>query len=160
MCGKCGHRFFDIRRGVVEYDEQGLFGIRVEGARLLRCKRCRAERIAIEDGAAFERAVVGAIARVRGPLSGAEVRYLRAAMGLSGVALARLLGVSASVLSRWENGHASIGPQSDRLLRTLAARETLDAETLDALLAVAEKSHGSVRATVRLVDGQWRSAPE
>ena len=54
------------------------------------------------------------------PLSGQEVRFLRKYLGMNGATFASHLGVDRAVVSRWENGHDRIGPQSDRLIRTVA----------------------------------------
>ncbi len=60
-------------------------------------------------------------------LAPSEVRYLRSVLAMKGEALAETLGVTATQLSRWENGAAKgartvqISPTADRLLRVLVA---------------------------------------
>ena len=79
-------------------------------------------------------------------------------MALSGKRLATLLGVTASVLSRWENDKSPIGAQSDRLLRTLAGRpDSLDPAAIAALLAVDDRTSREPRVVLRLVSGVWHS---
>jgi DNA-binding transcriptional regulator YiaG len=65
----------------------------------------------------------------RDRLVGPEVRFLRAHLGLSGVDLARRMGISPETVSRWENGKDMMGPVADRLLRLLVAGDT-SGETL------------------------------
>jgi len=50
-----------------------------------------------------------------------EVRWIRMSMGMKGESLAATLGVTASQLSRWENGAAPTSALADRLLRMIAA---------------------------------------
>lgn len=78
-------------------------------------------------------------------------------MALSGKRLASLLGVTPSVLSRWENEKSPIGAQSDRLLRTLAGREdALEPAEVAALLAVDDPTPRAPEMVLRLVSGVWK----
>ena len=52
---------------------------------------------------------------------GAEIRFLRKSLKLSGLELAKLIGVDNATLSRWEQGAKQISKQSDRLLRLIYA---------------------------------------
>lgn len=63
-----------------------------------------------------------AVARVMNPLQldGAEVRFLRHAIGMSGAAFAEALNLDAATLSRWENGKQSVGEWADKQVRSYA----------------------------------------
>jgi putative zinc finger/helix-turn-helix YgiT family protein len=50
-----------------------------------------------------------------------EIRFLRGQMGLTGTALANVLGASPGTITRWEKGTQTISPQDDRLLRLTVA---------------------------------------
>ena len=52
-------------------------------------------------------------------LTGEDVRFLRKYLELSAAEFANILSVDKSTLSRWENGDRALGPQSDRLIRTV-----------------------------------------
>jgi transcriptional regulator with XRE-family HTH domain len=54
-------------------------------------------------------------------LDGAEVRFLRRALGKSAKELAGDLGVDAATFSRWENGRAAVGEWADKQLRMFIA---------------------------------------
>jgi transcriptional regulator with XRE-family HTH domain len=50
-------------------------------------------------------------------LSAEEIRFVRKVAGYSSTELAQVMAVTKGVMSRWENGKATIGKESDRLLR-------------------------------------------
>src|SRR4029453_835471 len=78
------------------------------------------------------------------------VRTLRRNAGLTGVELARLIGVSQSRISRIETGH--LVPQPDEVDR-LAAALKLDAETRGQLHDRARAARSTMRSW-RLLHGQ------
>ena len=55
------------------------------------------------------------------PLNGKEVQFLRKFLHLTAEKLSRLLKIGKTTISKWENGHDPVGPQSDRLLRLVVA---------------------------------------
>jgi transcriptional regulator with XRE-family HTH domain len=48
-----------------------------------------------------------------------EIRFLRKYLGYSGVDFAKVIGVAAETISRWENGKEKIGPSTEKLIRML-----------------------------------------
>lgn len=147
-----------MRREAYPYTERGLRDVWLEDVEVARCSACREVALIVPDAHALERALVAVLVRGQGPLRGPEIRFLRGAMALSGKRLATLLGVTASVLSRWENDKSPIGAQSDRLLRTLAGRpDSLDPAAIAALLAVDDRTSREPRVVLRLVSGVWHS---
>ena len=148
-----------MRREAYPYTEGGLRDVWLEDVEVGRCSACGEVVLLVPDADALERALVAVLVRGQGPLRGPEIRYLRGAMALSGKRLATLLGVTASVLSRWENDKSPIGAQSDRLLRTLAGRpDSLDPAAIAALLAVDDRTSREPRVVLRLVSGVWPSS--
>jgi DNA-binding transcriptional regulator YiaG len=146
-----------VRREARAYTEGGLRDVWLEDVDVARCATCRDVVLMVPDPHALERAIVAALVRARGPLRGPEIRFLRRAMALSGKRLASLLGVTPSVLSRWENEKSPIGAQSDRLLRTLAGREdALEPAEVAALLAVDDPTPRAPEMVLRLVSGVWK----
>jgi len=157
-CTTCGSGELVGRRGAFEYTQRGLSGIWLEDVRIALCLRCRAEALVVDDPRALERALVSVIIQLPGPLRGAEIRFLRSAMHLSGIELSRLVGVTASVLSRWENDRSPIGPQSDRLLRILVARDDgLEGPAVAALLSVDRGGPRPKRTVIRYASGAWKA---
>lgn len=74
--------------------------------------------VVVPDVQALEAAL--AVARVTLPtkLTGSEIRFLRKAIGIKAVNLAKFLDVTAETFSRWENGNgAAISTNAERVLR-------------------------------------------
>ncbi len=69
-----------------------------------------------------------AIARVKQnvKLAGANIRFLRKALGLNQQELAKLLAVRNETVSRWETSHQPIEPSTEKLLRVVVAIELSD----------------------------------
>lgn len=69
-----------------------------------------------------------AVARVKQntKLAGADIRFLRKALGRNQQQLAALLGVRNETVSRWEKDHQPIEPSTEKLLRTVVAIELSD----------------------------------
>jgi transcriptional regulator with XRE-family HTH domain len=53
-------------------------------------------------------------------MTGTSLRRLRKSLGLSQVALARLLRVTGTTLARWERDEVPISPPMERLIRLTA----------------------------------------
>ncbi len=51
-----------------------------------------------------------------------KLKTTRARLGLTQEALAKMLGVSANTVARWEQGVHQIAPPTERLLKMLAAQ--------------------------------------
>lgn len=48
---------------------------------------------------------------------GDQIRYIRKSLGLKGMGYARILGITAEEVSRWENCKAQPSSAADRLMR-------------------------------------------
>lgn len=103
----------------VKYDEVGLPGVTLVGVEVCRCQQCGEYEVVIPRLADLHRALASAIIEKPGRLSGMEFRFLRKFLGFSSSDFARIIGVSESSISRWENEKKPIGAQTDRLLRLM-----------------------------------------
>jgi DNA-binding transcriptional regulator YiaG len=72
-----------------------------------RCAACGEVLYALRDLQAFDLRVANELGK-RGMVNGETFRFMRKTVGLTGVALAQLLDLSAEEISRWENGHRTI----------------------------------------------------
>lgn len=69
-----------------------------------------------------------AIARVLHPrkLAGAEIKFLRKAMGMTGREFAATMEIDPATASRWENDGQVLGGASEKMLRHLVVTELAD----------------------------------
>jgi DNA-binding transcriptional regulator YiaG len=119
------------RKKNYRYIESGLDSVVLRDVLVFHCKHCGAAVPQITAASILHRLIVIRLLTKEYRLSGAEVRFLRKAVGYSATDLARMAGTSKSVVSRWEN-RSSLGQDSDRLIRLLCAHKMLR----DALLGV------------------------
>lgn len=116
MCLECGS---ELKEVVEDYPftESGLSNVVLSGITVLRCDKCKTEMPRIPRLNDLMRTIALALIAKPYSLAGAEVRFLRKFLGLTGEPFARLLDVDKTTLSKWETGDDPIGPQSDRLIR-------------------------------------------
>lgn len=85
-----------------------LAGIKIEiEMPVQRCRKCGATIVLGEAAAAGELAIAASFA-AKGQASGETLRYMRKALGMSGVDLAEMLDVPPETLSRWENSQRPV----------------------------------------------------
>jgi len=97
-----------------------LKNVTLDGIELLRCKRCGNVDPILPKLSEIMKVLALAVIGKPGQLVGEEARFLRKFVSRSAEDFSKLLGVDATTLSRWENNHQPIGPQSDRLIRCVA----------------------------------------
>ena len=118
VCGADGARVIPL-----EYHVEDFSGVRVgivDCVEKTVCDACGEEVITIPDvnGLIAAAAVVRAMSPVK--LNGAEVRFLRKAIGMGAKQLASKLGVRAETVSRWENDpKMRISDEGEKLLRIM-----------------------------------------
>jgi DNA-binding transcriptional regulator YiaG len=120
MCSSCGSRGTRVTRGVYRFAESGLKNVRLAGIELIRCRRCGNVDPILPKLTEIMKVLALAVIGKPGQLAGEEARFLRKFLNKPADEFAKLLGVDATTLSRWENNHQPIGPQSDRLIRCVA----------------------------------------
>jgi DNA-binding transcriptional regulator YiaG len=97
-----------------------LKNVTLAGVELVRCKRCGNVDPILPKLSDLMKVLALAVIGKPGQLTGEEARFLRRFVNKSAEDFSKLLGVDATTLSRWENNHQPIGPQSDRLIRFVA----------------------------------------
>lgn len=102
-------------------------------------------------------AIVGAIARKPGRLAGAEVTFLRKALELNGRELARLMGCTPTVVSRWE-GDKPMDVLADKLLRLAVClhMKVPEYSLSDLQNAAVDDSKAPLRFTLVNERGTWK----
>ena len=135
-------------RGVREnyhYTECGLNSVYLKNILVFHCG-CGAVVPEIPQMTTLHRAIVLDVLKKGTLLSGEEIRFLRKMARLSGVDLARVMGVHPVTVSKWENNNSNIGPSNDRVLRLICFTgmlqqilEQKDEKLLGTLAAAAKK---------------------
>jgi putative zinc finger/helix-turn-helix YgiT family protein len=119
LCSDCGSEAL-IQRGTYRFRESGLDNVVLKGIEIVKCPACGNEEPIIPNLDGLLRIIAVAIVTNRLPLAGAEVRYLRKYLEMSGEQFARILHTDKSTLSKWETGAVNIGSKSDLLIRAVA----------------------------------------
>jgi len=119
LCSDCGGEA-RVKRGIYRFRESGLDNVVVKGIEIVKCPACGNEDAIIPNLDGLLRVIAVALVIKMFPLSGAEVRYLRKYLEMSGEQFARILHTDKSTLSKWETGAVNIGSKSDLLIRAVA----------------------------------------
>ena len=119
QCSDCGKEA-RVERGTYRFRESGLDNVVLKGIEIVKCPACGNEEPIIPNLDGLLRVLSVAIVTNRFPLAGAEVRYLRKYLEMSGEQFARILHTDKSTLSKWETGAVNIGSKSDLLIRAVA----------------------------------------
>jgi putative zinc finger/helix-turn-helix YgiT family protein len=117
-CYDCGAMMHGTRT-YYHYTECGLDCVTLENIIVYRCSSCGAIVPEIPAIGELHRSLVLSMLTKPALLSSQEITFLRKMAGLNGRELATALGVSASTVSRWENGTRNISKNSDAALRMI-----------------------------------------
>ena len=123
MCGNCGKETTAIR-GNYRFDEVGI-PVLLKNVELVKCEDCGTIDPIIPDLNGLMHVIAFAVISHPCKLDGAEIKFLRKYLGMSGEEFSGLLDIDRTTLSKWENGQ-DVGPQSDRLLRLLVLNKSLE----------------------------------
>lgn len=152
-CAQCGEGVLEQVTVDHPYDECGLPNVRLIGLPVQKCTACGTLRIRVPAIEALHRALAVVVLKKRSRLTGAEARFLRKYIGLSGVDFARRIGAEPETVSRWENDKQPMGPQTDRLLRLLVVNmgqvQEYPVEQLDEVDAEPVPESGTIRVARR-----------
>lgn len=122
------------------YSESGLSNVVLENVEIYRCAQCGVERVAIPRIEGLHRALAHAIIEKSFKLTPEEIRFLRTHLDWSGVDLAEHIGVTASSVSRWENGREPIGSTAERALRLMVLAREPGNYSLDRLAELSDEA--------------------
>lgn len=150
QCTECGEAMVSTRE---DRPYSKLPGVLLCGVEVLRCPKCGETEVVIPKPNQLGDLLARHITGKRNRLIGPEIRFLRAHLDLSGVELARRMGVAPETVSRWENGKDAMGPVADRLLRLLVAGDTPS----EALAEIGDESK-PLSLAVRASGAGWKEA--
>ena len=123
-CRNCNRGELTKSKEKYLYTQSGLPNVVLIDVDVRRCPECGAHEVVIPRIEELFRTIAFAVIHKPARLSGAEVRFLRKYLGLSGTAFAEHMGVDPSTVSNWENDKAPIGSPSDRLLRMMVVHQS------------------------------------
>jgi DNA-binding transcriptional regulator YiaG len=118
-CGRCSAQTEAIQ-GNYKFSECGLPNVVLVNIGLIHCPACGNDDPVIPRYTYVMRLLTEAVVSKPYALRGEEIRFLRNRLRMTGDELAELLHIDRSNLSKWENNRERVGPQSDRLIRTVA----------------------------------------
>jgi len=147
QCAMCQGRSFKRASATLR---RSVDGIAFEGASPANvCKSCGE---AYFDAAAVERFELGVAAELArmGRCTPAAFKFMRKALGLSGVALGELLGAEPGTISRWENGARGLDRGAFALLGGLVMERLEDRSDTRARLEALRKPLKKPKTVVRV----------
>jgi putative zinc finger/helix-turn-helix YgiT family protein len=118
------------------YTESGLPNVVLQGVSVADCPVCGNTEVAIPRIGKLHRTIAHALTMSPARLTGAELRFLRKHLVLSGEEFGRYLHTDKTKISKWETEADKIGPATDRLIRLLVT--ALDKELSPQVPVVAE----------------------
>ena len=158
-CFQCGSAMTE-RPEPFDYSACGL-PVQLLGVPVRRCQGCDEMEVSVPLIEDLHRLIADTITRKQGRLAGAEIRYLRSWLGLSGRRFAKWSGVTPETVSRWEHDKAPISRSHESLLRLLAARNQyfVDYDIASVLDADHDRAHAAVaHLAARTVNDKWEVA--
>jgi putative zinc finger/helix-turn-helix YgiT family protein len=117
-CIQCGGKL-TAKRENYRYTACGLSNVTLIGVDVRRCAKCGDHEVVIPRIEELHRVLAAAVVRQASRLTKDEIRFLRKYLGYSGVDFAKVVGVSAETISRWENGKEKMGSSAEKLVRML-----------------------------------------
>jgi len=128
VCERCGGELATRTVSDFEHAAIGLPGVVLRNAvEEIYCVRCgTVDSVHFPNVDGLTAAIAVARVKQNTKLAGADIRFLRKALGRNQQELAALLGVRNETVSRWESSHQPIEPATEKLLRALVAVELSD----------------------------------
>lgn len=122
-CYDCGE-LMEGRVADYKYVESGLSTVVLKNILVFRCSHCGGVMPQIGAAAQLHTWIAMHLLTKKTRLTGEEIRFLRKAVGYSATHLAKMVGTSKSIVSRWEN-HSTTSQQNDRLVRLICLNKML-----------------------------------
>ncbi len=119
-CPFCGGMKVQAKVGQTHhFTESGLDNVYLKNVETSHCPDCGANSVAIPKTPQLFNCIGRAIVFSQGWLTGSEIRFLRKNLRIKINDFAKLLSVSRTTVSRWENGQTDIPKPIDLLVRSV-----------------------------------------
>ena len=125
-CWKCNAEMQTARKNVRYH---ALPSVTLGNVPVHECPECGNRQTEIPNLEGLNEVLAKHLVELDRHFSGAEVRFLRKYLDMSGRELAKAMGVQPETVSRWENDKATMNEQAERLLRMLVVEDTSIIET-------------------------------
>ena len=120
-CRQCEKAEMIEKKENHHYRECGLDNVTIVGISVRRCPSCGNVMPLIPSIEGLHDALAQAIIKKNGPLTPAEIVFLRKSLGWSGSDFARNMHCDRSQVSKWEHGTVEMSKPYDLLLREMVA---------------------------------------
>jgi len=156
-CGACGGELKTVGT-THRYVGSGLSNVVLHDVAVRKCRKCGEEEVAIPNLSGLHRCIALLLVTRKSALLAAELRFLRQYLGRSSKDFAKILGVTAETLSRWENAKWDIPPVADRVVRLLVAHTPPQTDySADMLAAIKPNTPRHSRISLRLRGNSWET---
>ena len=156
-CPVCGEEALETRREPRRYG-RGIDVI-LMNIEVRHCQACGEELEVIPNIELLHKAIARDLAKSGGRLRAGEVRFLRTYLGYSSADFARVMGVSAETVSRWESKAAPkrMALSAERLLRLMVLQNE-PIRSYDLEEAGVGEEHVSQPLRLRVTRDGWEPA--
>lgn len=169
MVERHNHEFEERKATLVSpyhFVDSGLPNAYLVGIKYKVCQTCKMQTANIPAVKQLMQVLARAVVESSAPLTGDEIRFLRKRLGKKSAEFARIIGVSAEQVSRWENSHNPPEQSADKLIRVFYCMLSGDRELrrkvneeiecwLNALTG--EKQSSEIKAKLR--NHEWKAEP-
>lgn len=153
-CIQCGGKL-TTKPENYRYTASGLSNVTLVGVDVRRCSKCGDHEVVIPRIEELHRVLAASVVRQVSRLTKDELKFLRKYLGYSGVDFAKVIGVAAETVSRWENGKEKIGPTTEKLIRMLVVHTQPNRSyPIEALKKITE-DRSPRRLTLRPKGNSW-----
>ena len=144
----------------------GLPNVYLIGIKYKVCKVCEAQAADIPAIKQLMQVIARAVVESETPLTGPEIRFLRKRLGKKASEFGRLIGVTETQVSRWENEHNPPERSADKLIRVFYSmlsgdrklREKMNRD-IEEWLSTASEDGGIPNIRAKLRNNEWKAEP-
>lgn len=143
-CKVCGSDEVTVDKKSLKLSRLGLKNVIVRNIEHISCDDCGHTTQSLPKYNIMMKQLRINLASSNRPLTGREFSFLRGKLGLTGLEIAKKLGVSNVSVSRWEKERNELSPMADRLIRALTLDQLNSIKLNDALDRIGENGPAEI----------------